>query len=113
MVDGALRAAPHVLAHAAVDLVLGLVALGHRVLISWCFCERIAPSSVPDLPKPTGLAEAPDKPWVAKRRASTFLLFSEKCPRPWQRHVRKIAGVSRDARFLRGKVAQVKFAKSN
>src|SRR5262249_46339437 len=32
-VDGALGAAPHVLAHAAVDLVLRLVALGHRVLI--------------------------------------------------------------------------------
>src|SRR5215475_9753829 len=34
-VDGALRAAPHILAHAAVDLVLSLVALGHRVLM---FC---------------------------------------------------------------------------
>src|SRR5262249_38088057 len=35
-VDGALRAAPHILAHAAVDLLLRLVALGHRVLIFWC-----------------------------------------------------------------------------
>src|SRR6516164_4130412 len=33
-VDGALGAAPHVLAHAAIDLVLRLVALGHRVLCS-------------------------------------------------------------------------------
>src|SRR5262245_30072790 len=32
-VDGALGAAPHVLAHTAVDLVLRLVALGHRVLM--------------------------------------------------------------------------------
>src|ERR1700676_5558208 len=31
-VDGALGAAPHILAHAAIDLVLRLVALGHRVL---------------------------------------------------------------------------------
>ena len=33
LVDGALRAAPDILAHTAVDLVLRLVALGHRVLI--------------------------------------------------------------------------------
>ncbi len=45
VVDGALRAAPHVLAHAAIDLVLRLVALGHRVLIVQGL--RIAPSSVP------------------------------------------------------------------
>ena len=32
-VDGALGAAPDILAHAAVDLVFRLVALGHRVLI--------------------------------------------------------------------------------
>src|SRR5205809_2703414 len=32
-VDGALGAAPHVLPHTAVDLVLRLVALGHRVLM--------------------------------------------------------------------------------
>src|SRR5262249_61511331 len=34
MIDGTLGATPHVLAHAAVDLVFRLVALGHRVLIS-------------------------------------------------------------------------------
>src|SRR5262244_905083 len=45
VVDRALRAAPHVLAHAAIDLVLRLVALGHRVLIAQGL--RIAPSSVP------------------------------------------------------------------
>ena len=33
LVDGALRAAPDILAHTAVDLVLRLVALGHRVLM--------------------------------------------------------------------------------
>src|ERR1700694_2387789 len=43
-VDGALGAAPHVLGPAAVDLVLRLVALGHRVLGFWF--RRIAPSSV-------------------------------------------------------------------
>src|SRR5207245_6505787 len=45
VVNGALRAAPHVLAHTAIDLVLRLVALGHRVLIGHGL--RIAPSSVP------------------------------------------------------------------
>ena len=34
MVDWTLRATPHVLAHAAVDLVFRFVALGHRVLMS-------------------------------------------------------------------------------
>ena len=53
LVDGALRAAPDILAHAAVDLVLRLVALGHRVLIVDQVL-RIAPSFVPDLPEPTG-----------------------------------------------------------
>src|SRR5262249_1539687 len=33
LVHGALRAAPDVLAHTAVELVLGVVALGHRVLV--------------------------------------------------------------------------------
>jgi isochorismate pyruvate lyase len=33
LIDGTLGAAPDVLPHAAVDLVLRLVALGHRVLI--------------------------------------------------------------------------------
>src|SRR3984893_13246972 len=55
-VDGALGAAPHILAHAAIDLVLRLVALGHRVL--GLVVMRIAPSSVParfkSLPEPTG-----------------------------------------------------------
>ena len=37
LVDGALRAAPDILAHTAVDLVLRLVALGHRVLILRCW----------------------------------------------------------------------------
>jgi hypothetical protein len=46
LVDWALGAAPHVLAHAAVDLVLRLMALGHRVLM-FKFMLRIAPSSVP------------------------------------------------------------------
>src|SRR5262249_38801631 len=53
-VHGALRAAPDVLAHAAIDLVLRLTALGHRVL-RICGLRpaglplglRIAPSSVP------------------------------------------------------------------
>src|SRR5262245_22367513 len=59
LVDGALRAAPDILAHAAVDLVLRLVALGHRVLIVVAVL-RIAPSSVPAGPAPTGpRAEAP------------------------------------------------------
>src|SRR6185312_15962600 len=33
-VDGALRAAPDVFAHTAVELVLGFMALGHRVLVN-------------------------------------------------------------------------------
>src|ERR1700730_4056817 len=68
-VDGTLGAAPYILAHAAVDLVFRLVALCHRVLIS-CRCARIAPSSVPALPKPTGLTLSEGKPRVAKRRAN-------------------------------------------
>ncbi len=58
-VDGALRAAPDVLPHTAVDLVLRLVALGHRVLcLGW---SRIAPSSVPACRNRQTLAEATDK----------------------------------------------------
>src|SRR5262245_19073222 len=58
-VDGALGAAPHVLAHAAVDLVLRLVALGHRVLMLRCLVlSRIAPSSAPGFPGPTGPARS-------------------------------------------------------
>src|SRR5262249_43123629 len=39
-VHGALRAAPDILAHAAVDLVFRLVALGHRVLCLWFLEDR-------------------------------------------------------------------------
>src|SRR5204862_4721795 len=73
-VDGALRAAPDILAHTAVDLILRLVALGHRVLMFQVL--RIAPSFVPDLPEPTGFAAKAQKslrklakPRVAKHRA--------------------------------------------
>src|SRR5262249_22631565 len=55
-VDGALRAAPDVLAHTAVDLVFRLVALGHRVLLS-CLLEDRA-LLCPGLPEPTGLGRS-------------------------------------------------------
>src|SRR5262245_12499657 len=48
-VHGALRAAPDILPHAAVELVLGFMALGHRVLMRLRLL-RIAPSSVPRVP---------------------------------------------------------------
>src|SRR5215468_1493985 len=67
-VDGALRAAPDILAHAAVDLVFRLVALGHRVLCL-CFLEDralLCPGVAgTDRPWPKRRA----RPRVAKRRA--------------------------------------------
>src|SRR4029077_6910897 len=53
-VDRAFRTTPDVLAHPAVDLVLGFHTLGHsrpRLLLL-----RIAPSSVPAGPEPTDMA---------------------------------------------------------
>src|SRR5262249_37192399 len=50
LIDGALRAAPDILAHTAVDLVLRLVALGHRVLMFKFRFLRIAPSFAPGNP---------------------------------------------------------------
>src|SRR5215831_371576 len=44
-IDGAFGAAPDILAEAAVDLVLGFVALGHRVLMKWSLSD--APSFAP------------------------------------------------------------------
>ena len=88
--DGALWAAPDILAHAAIDLVLRLVALGHRVLI-FCCCARIAPSFAPVVPEPTGLPE---------RQADR----GQRTPR---KHAEKSL-VLRDARFLGAKVDQVK-----
>src|ERR1700760_885141 len=43
LVDGALRAAPDILAHTAVDLVLRLTALSHRVLFCWLRFEETRP----------------------------------------------------------------------
>src|ERR1043166_6414408 len=61
-VHRALRAAPDVLAHAAVELVFRLVALGHRVLMfrmRWFL--RIAPSSVrPSWPR-LGMGRGTDR----------------------------------------------------
>src|SRR6266576_3867744 len=54
-VDGALRAAPDVLPHTAVDLVFRLVALGHRVLL--CLFEDRA-LLCPGPPEPTGLGRS-------------------------------------------------------
>src|SRR6201999_4210481 len=42
-VDGALRAAPDVLAHTAIDLVLRLTALSHRVLVVSLSFEETRP----------------------------------------------------------------------
>src|SRR5262245_66510134 len=55
-VHRALRAGPDVLAHAAIELVLGFMALGHRVLFPMWFLSRIAPSSVRGGPGLTGEA---------------------------------------------------------
>src|SRR5262249_49190812 len=86
-VDGALGAVPHVLAHSAVDLVLRLVALGHRVLtlvsgrgsrppLSRSFRDRQVLPEAPDETAGRETARGPESP--------------------------------RRARFLRGKPGQVK-----
>src|SRR6478735_7707778 len=53
-VHRALRSSPDVLAHPAVDLVLGFHALGHSRPRLSLLLLRIAPSSVPAWPEPTG-----------------------------------------------------------
>src|SRR5690242_13053050 len=53
-VHRALRSSPDVLAHPAVDLVLGFHALGHSRPRLSLLLLRIAPSSVPAGPEPTG-----------------------------------------------------------
>src|SRR5438477_5151163 len=62
VVDGTLWAAPDILAHAAVDLVLRLVALGHRVLMFSCAVVEDRALLCPGAgPKPTG-------PWPKRRQ---------------------------------------------
>src|SRR5262249_51874452 len=53
-VHRAFRSPPDVLAHSAVDLVLGFHALGHSRPRLSLLLLRIAPSSVPAGPEPTG-----------------------------------------------------------
>src|ERR1700740_2338693 len=51
LVHGALRAAPDILAHAAIDLVFRLTALSHRVLFRASRFEETRPPVLGDIPK--------------------------------------------------------------
>src|SRR5438552_134303 len=53
-VHGALRAAPDILAHTAIDLVFRLTALGHRVLLRFSGLRKRALLCTGKLPVPTG-----------------------------------------------------------
>ena len=55
-VHGALRAAPDILAHTAIDLVFRLTALCHRVLFDRLRFEETRPPVRREFPEPTGPA---------------------------------------------------------
>src|SRR3984885_14618234 len=70
LVHRALRAAPDILAHTAIDLVFRLTALCHRVLFVTVGFEETRPPVRRDFPVPTGPGpKLEDGPRVAKRIA--------------------------------------------
>src|SRR6202166_1233435 len=67
-VHGALRAAPDILAHTAIDLVFRLTALSHRVLfIRSLSFEETRPPVRREIPAPTGPAPKANKGWTTGR----------------------------------------------
>src|SRR5882757_3114889 len=69
-VHRALRAAPDILAHTAIDLVFRLTALSHRVLDCWFEMRKRALLCAGNFPEPTGPPLKPrEGPRVAKRNA--------------------------------------------